>query len=57
LRKTDLERTGFTVLRVAARDVLDDIDAVVQMIVARCEALTPLHQPAAGPPPRSGEGL
>ena len=55
LRQADLERTGFTVLRIAARDVLRDIDAVVRMIVTRCEARPPLHQPLAGPPPRSGE--
>ena len=55
LRQADLERTGFAVLRIAARDVLDDLDAVVRMIVARCAALAPLHQPAAGPPPRAGE--
>ncbi len=57
LRQTDLERTGFAVLRIAARDVLRDMDAVVRMIVAQCEARPPLHQPAAGPPPRTGEEL
>ena len=55
LRQADLERTGFAVLRIAARDVLADLDAVVQMIVALCAALAPLHQPADGPPPRVGE--
>jgi hypothetical protein len=44
-------------LRIAARDVLDDIDAVLRMIVAWCVARAPLHQPPAGPPPRSGEEL
>ena len=57
LRRADLERTGFRVLRIAARDVLDNIDGVVRMIVARCESRPPLHQPSAGPPPRSGEEL
>jgi very-short-patch-repair endonuclease len=57
LRQVDLERMGFAVLRIAARDVLDDIDAVVRMIVARCEALTPLHHASHGPPPRNGEEL
>jgi very-short-patch-repair endonuclease len=57
LRQTDLERTGFRVLRIGARDVLKNIDGVVQMIVARCETRPPLHQPSAGPPPRSGEDL
>jgi very-short-patch-repair endonuclease len=55
LREADLNQGGFTVLRIAARDVLNDMDAVVRMIVAECEVRTPLHQPAAGPPPRAGE--
>jgi hypothetical protein len=42
-------------LRIAARDVLTDLDAVVRLIVAACAQ--PLHQLAAGPPPRSGEVL
>jgi hypothetical protein len=45
------------VCRIAARDVLKDLDAVVRMIVAQCESRPPLHQPAAGPPPPSGEEL
>jgi len=57
LRQADLERSGFSVLRIAARDVLDDLDAVVRLIVARCEARAPLHQPSASPPPRFGEEL
>jgi very-short-patch-repair endonuclease len=60
LRQADLQRTGFAVLRIAARDLLDDLDAVVRMIVARCAARAPLHHPRLrgdGPPPRSGEEL
>ena len=57
LRQADLERTGFGVLRIAARDVLKDIDAVVRLIVAECQSRAPLHQPSAGPPPRAGEDL
>jgi very-short-patch-repair endonuclease len=55
LRQSDLERAGSRILRVAARDVLGNLDAVVAMIVAHCRTQAPLHQPAAGPPPRSGE--
>ena len=44
---------GHRVLRVAASEVLGDIEAVVTMIVS--SAARPLHQPAAGPPPRAGE--
>ncbi|NUR12421.1 MAG: endonuclease domain-containing protein [Bradyrhizobium sp.] len=57
LRQIDLERTGFRVLRIAARDVLENIDGVIRMIVTRCGSRPPLHQPWAGPPPRSGEDL
>jgi very-short-patch-repair endonuclease len=55
LRQSDLEALGFKVVRVPAREVLDDVESVVRMIVAECLARTPLHQPAAGSPPRSGE--
>ena len=57
LRQRDLEGHGYRVLRITARDVLTETDAVVQMIVAESEARMPLHQPPAGPPPRSGEDL
>jgi very-short-patch-repair endonuclease len=46
------ELNGYRVLRVAAGEVLGDIEAVVTMIVS---AARPLHQPAAGPPPRARE--
>lgn len=48
---------GFATLRIAARDVFQELDAVVAMIVAACRERAPLHHPAApdGPPPRTGE--
>ena len=49
-----LARQGFRVLRIAARDVLGDMDAVLRAILSACRETGPLHQPAAGPPPRSG---
>ena len=53
-----LANQGFLTMRIAAADVLRDLDAVMRGIVARCEVATqPLHQPAAGPPPRAGEDL
>ena len=55
LRQIDLESHGYDVLRIAARDVLNELDGVVQMIVAECLARTPLHHAPHGPPPRSGE--
>ena len=48
-----IKENGFRVLRVAARRVLADADGTAEAIVAR--AMSPLHRPAAGPPPRSGE--
>jgi len=42
---------GLKVQRIPAQLVLDDLESVVRGIVAT----TPLHQPAAGPPPRAGE--
>jgi very-short-patch-repair endonuclease len=50
------ELNGYRVLRVAAGEVLRDIEAVVTMIVSIVSsAAHALHQPAAGPPPRAGE--
>jgi very-short-patch-repair endonuclease len=48
-----LKQNGFRVLRVAATRVLADADEAAQAIVAR--VASPLHRPADGPPPRSGE--
>ena len=56
-RDAILRREGFRVVRIAARDVLKDMDAVHRYIVANCSGVGPLHQPAAGPLPRSGEEL
>jgi very-short-patch-repair endonuclease len=52
-----LRRAGFRVMRIAARDVLRDMDAVLRYIIATCSEAGPLHHDAArrGPPPRSGE--
>ncbi|MFL6730269.1 MAG: endonuclease domain-containing protein [Sphingomicrobium sp.] len=54
-----LKRKGFRVTRIAARDVLKDMDAVIRLILATCSEVRPLHHDAArrGPPPRSGEDL
>jgi very-short-patch-repair endonuclease len=53
-----LANQGFLTMRIAATDVLQDLDAVVRGILARCgESAKPLHQPAAGPPPSAGEDL
>ena len=57
----DHERTawltlhGIVTLRIGAADVLQNLDGVVTAIVAAARARLPLHQPAAGPLPRTGE--
>ena len=45
------------VLRIPAREVLQDEDAVVEHIVQTATSRIPLHHPADGPPPRTGEEL
>jgi very-short-patch-repair endonuclease len=54
-----LQREGLRVLRIAARDVLKNMDGVLSYILAACSEVGPLHHDAArrGPPPRSGEDL
>jgi len=52
-----LKKEGFEVMRIAARDVLNDLDSFIHGIVARCSEVGPFHQPSAGPPPRAGEEL
>ncbi|HET7708484.1 MAG TPA: DUF559 domain-containing protein [Sphingomicrobium sp.] len=51
-------QAGISTIRIAARDVLDDVGAVVALILAESEARLPLHHPAApgGPPPRDKLG-
>ncbi|KQN82851.1 hypothetical protein ASE90_08730 [Sphingomonas sp. Leaf67] len=48
-----LREQGYRVVRIAARRVMADADTVADAIAAL--VATPLHQPAAGPPPRPGE--
>ncbi len=57
-RDAFLSECGVATLRVPAREVFADLEGVVRGIVAAAEARLPLHQPAAGPPPRqAGEDL
>ena len=58
-RDSILIREGFRVVRIAARHVLQDMDAVLRFIVASCSEVGPLHHSAVlnGPPPRAGEEL
>jgi len=48
-----LEENGYRVLRIAAADILRDLEAVRAAIILLVAA--PLHHAAHGPPPRSGE--
>ena len=54
-RTTFLKENGFRVLRVSASRVLADAADAAEAIIARMAS--PLHQPAAGPPPRAGEAF
>ena len=50
-----LAQAGIRTLRVAADDVLKNLDGVLQLIVLECRG-KPLHRspPASGPPPLQG---
>ena len=57
-----LRSRGIATTRVPASLVLEDIEAVVMRVVEICNqrtesAMAPLHHPADGPPPLSGEDL
>ena len=47
-----LMNQGYRTLRIAARDVLGNLEGVIVLIVNACQ---PLHQVSLGPPPRTGE--
>ena len=50
-----LGQAGIRTVRIAARDVLQNLDGVLQLIIRECRT-RPLHHPAApdGPPPLQG---
>jgi len=51
-----LKQHGVETIRVSGGEVTKAPDAAAEAIVFACLAkISPLHQPAAGPPPRSGE--
>ena len=56
-RDAILLRPGFETLRIAAVNVLNNLDGALRYVIDACEN-RPLHHPrlrADGPPPRSGE--
>ena len=58
-RSAFLMARGVATLRVPARVILENVEVAVTRIVEVCSQrlAVPLHQPAAGPPPRVGEDL
>jgi very-short-patch-repair endonuclease len=52
-----LTHKGWQVVRIPAADVLKDVGGCTASIVSLAESCRPLHRPAGGPPPRSGEDL
>jgi len=66
VRSHYLRSQGVATLRVPAKAVLEEVERAVMRIVEVCRSRAdegerspdvPLHQPAAGPPPRAGEEL
>ena len=56
MRDAYFAKAGIHTLRVAARDVLNDVHAVVTFIRVEAAARLPLHHPSGGPPPRAKLG-
>ena len=61
-RSSFLRSRGIATTRIPAALILEDIEPVVRRLTQICgermrEITVPLHQPAAGPPPRSGQDL
>jgi len=55
IRDQWLQSQKLRVCRIAAEDVLQDLDAVVRHIVVTARGELPLHRPSGGPPPPPGE--
>ena len=53
IRDQFIALNGHRMLRIAAGDVMKNINDVLEGILAQAE--NPLHHPADGPPPRAGE--
>lgn len=54
-RTAFLEENGYRVIRIEAKEIVKDADEVVTSIALLVAA--PLHRPADGPPPRTGEDM
>jgi very-short-patch-repair endonuclease len=51
------EAAGIRTLRIPAAAILRNVEDAVRTILEVATGRRPLHQPAAGPPPRAGEDL
>ena len=56
-RDTWLAAHGYRTVRIAAGDVLKNVDGVLAYLMAECSVPHPHHHPSDGPPPRAGEEL
>jgi very-short-patch-repair endonuclease len=54
-RDARLRLHGIETMRIPAVEVFRNLDGVVAHIVETARLRLPLHRPAGGPPPRSGE--
>ena len=52
-REAHIRERGHRILRIAAGDVMKNLDGVLSLITAH--VTNPLHHPSDGPPPRPGE--
>jgi very-short-patch-repair endonuclease len=48
-----LAEQGYRVLRIAARDVIKNLEGAISLVAER--VTNPLHHPSDGPPPHAGE--
>jgi very-short-patch-repair endonuclease len=49
-----LQSEGFDILRIPAREVMGELEAVIALILQRCAF--PLHHASRGPPPHPADG-
>ena len=52
-RDAALAAHGIATLRIAAKDVLGNLEVVIDHLVHVAKLRLPLHQPSAGPPPQA----
>ena len=55
VRDRYMEGQGYRVVRIVSQDVVKNLEGVLSYLADQVKS--PLHQPAAGPPPQIGEDL